>query len=152
MTTRRLTKLDFVSLLGTSFTNILAAAKVNTEVEAFVKLLDWATPDADSTSIDLDDPRVSYGLNALEAGGLLPLGKAEEILSNPNTHLAPLYTPARVYLREGNFITVGANEEGPSTYAAFWHVSALVAQLIAEGAQISGNADAGIEIFVKVSS
>lgn len=78
---RRLTKLAFVGRLGGDFHTILSAAKVNVDVEMFVKMLDWATPDADGTSVDLDDPRVVYALNALEAGGLIAAGRAGEILN-----------------------------------------------------------------------
>ena len=78
---RRLTKLAFVGRLGADFYAILSAAKVNVDVEMFVKMLDWATPDADGTSVDLDDPRVVYALNSLEAGGLIAAGRAAEILS-----------------------------------------------------------------------
>jgi len=80
MYSRRLTKLQFVGLLGDSFAGILSASKVNVDVEMFVKMLDWATPDADGTSVDLDDPRVAGGLALLEDGGLLPTGRAAEIL------------------------------------------------------------------------
>jgi hypothetical protein len=78
---KRLTKLQFVNLLGTSYRDILIAAKSNVDVEMFVRMLDWATPDADGTSIDLQDPRLSYALNQLELGGLLPVGKTQEILN-----------------------------------------------------------------------
>lgn len=78
---RRLTKLAFVGRLGADFYAILQAAKVNVDVEMFVKMLDWATPDPDGTSVDLDDPRVVYALNSLEAGGLIAAGRAAEILS-----------------------------------------------------------------------
>lgn len=78
---RRLTKLAFVGRLGNDFFSILTAAKSSVEVEMFVKMLDWATPDADGTSVDLDDPRVIYVLNNLEATGLIAPGRAAEILS-----------------------------------------------------------------------
>ena len=83
---RRLTKLAFVALIGEdAFKAVLAAAKVNVDIEAFVKLIDWATPEADGTSIDLDDPRTISGLYALEAAGLIPSGPegltAAEILA-----------------------------------------------------------------------
>lgn len=77
---RRITKLAFVGLLGADFSTILTAAKASVEVELFVKMLDWATPEADGTSIDLDDPRVIYALNTLEAAGLIGEGRAQEIL------------------------------------------------------------------------
>lgn len=77
---RRLTKLGFVGRLGTDFPVILAASKVDVGVEMFVRMLDWATPDPDGTSVDLDDPRVIYALNQLEAGGVIGAGRAAEIL------------------------------------------------------------------------
>jgi len=77
---RRLTKLSFVGRLGTDFPVILAASKVDVGVEMFVRMLDWATPDPDGTSVDLDDPRVIYALNQLEAGGVIGAGRAAEIL------------------------------------------------------------------------
>ena len=78
---RRLTKLAFVGRLGNDFYSILTAAKVNVDVEMFVKMLDWATPDPDGTSVDLDDHRVVFALNSLEAGGLIAAGRAAEILN-----------------------------------------------------------------------
>ena len=78
---RRLSKLQFVGRLGNSFVAILEASKVSTEVEMFVKMLDWATPDPDGTSVDLDDPRVIYALNNLEAAQVIPPGLAAEVLN-----------------------------------------------------------------------
>lgn len=80
-TARRLSKLGFIGRIGDDFANILAAAKVSVEVEMFVRMLDWATPDADGTSVDLDDPRVIGALNHLEMAQLLSPGKAAEILA-----------------------------------------------------------------------
>lgn len=77
---RRLTKLAFVGRLGNDFASILTVAKVNVEIELFVKMLDWATPDPDGTSVDLDDPRVIYALNRLEEAQVLAPGRAQEIL------------------------------------------------------------------------
>lgn len=81
-TGRRLTKLAFVGLIGEdAFKAVLAAAKVNVDIEAFVKLIDWATPEADGTSIDKDDPRTIAGVQALEAAGFIAPGRAQEILN-----------------------------------------------------------------------
>jgi hypothetical protein len=77
---RRLTKLEFVALLGNDFTSILAAAKSSVDVEAFVMLVTLATPDPDGTSIDLDDPRMQ-ALHQLEIAGVLGAGRAQEILN-----------------------------------------------------------------------
>lgn len=78
---RRVTKLEFISRLGSDFRNILTAAKSNVDVELFVKQLDWATPEADGTSVDLDDIRVIYALNSLETAGLIAVGRTQEILN-----------------------------------------------------------------------
>lgn len=77
---RRITKLAFVGRLGNDFAAILSAAKASVEVELFVKMLDWATPDPDGTSVDLDDPRVIYALGRLEQEGIIAAGRAAEIL------------------------------------------------------------------------
>lgn len=77
---RRLSKLAFIGRLQGDYRNVLAAAKVSVDVEMFVKMLDWVTPEADGTSVDLDDPRVAGGLTLLESDGLLPDGKAWEVL------------------------------------------------------------------------
>lgn len=77
---RRLTKLEFVTLLGSDFTAILAAAKASVDVEAFVMLVTLATPDPDGYSIDLDDPRMA-ALYQLETLGVLGTGRAQEILN-----------------------------------------------------------------------
>jgi hypothetical protein len=77
---RRLSKLGFVGRLGADFATILTVAKSNVEVELFVRMLDWATPDPDGTSVDLDDARVIYALNNLEAAGVIGTGRAAEIL------------------------------------------------------------------------
>lgn len=76
---RRLSKLAFIGCIGDEFAGILTAAKTNVQVELFVRMLDWATPDPDGTSVDLDDPRVVEALTTLEAAGLLGAGRAQEI-------------------------------------------------------------------------
>lgn len=76
---RRLTKLAFIGKIGSEFAGILTAAKTNVQVELFVRMLDWATPDPDGTSVDLDDPRVVSALDTLEAEGLIAAGRALEI-------------------------------------------------------------------------
>jgi len=77
---RRLSKLGFVSRLGADFATILTLAKSNVEIELFVRMLDWATPDADGTSVDLDDSRVIDALNTLESLGVIGTGRAAVIL------------------------------------------------------------------------
>lgn len=86
----RLTKLGFIGRLGGDFVNILTAAKQSVQVEMFVKMLDWATPDPDGTSVDLEDPRVIGALQMLEAGGLIATGRAAEILYVPPVELPVL--------------------------------------------------------------
>lgn len=78
---RRLTKLEFIGKLGGDFDTLFAASKVNLDAEKFMKMLDWATPEADGTSVDLDDPRVVGALTAFEQAGLIGTGRAQEILN-----------------------------------------------------------------------
>ena len=78
---RRITKLDFVIRLGDDYITLLSASKQSVEVEAFMKMLDWATPDPDGTSIDLDDARLTGALGRLEQSGLIAAGRATEITS-----------------------------------------------------------------------
>ena len=82
----RLPRLQFIARLGDSaVVAILALSQQSVEVAAWVKLLDWTTPDADGTSIDLLDPRTIAGLNALEpaliAQGVVTEGWAREVLN-----------------------------------------------------------------------
>lgn len=81
---RRLSKLDFIARIGDdAFGFLLGAAKGSVDVEKFVKLIDWATPDPDGTSIDLDDPRVRK-ITELEplliANGIVSEGWASGVL------------------------------------------------------------------------
>lgn len=78
---RMISKLSFVGLLGNDYAAIFTAAKSNVHVEYFVKMIDWATTDANGNSIDLNDPRVSMGLNMMESAGLIAEGRAQEILN-----------------------------------------------------------------------
>ena len=73
---RRVSKLEFVARLGDDeFTALLGLARESVDVEKFVKMIDWATPEADGTSIDLDDPRVQ-AVSGLEPV-LIALGKTQ---------------------------------------------------------------------------
>ena len=78
---RRITKLAFVARLGDDYVTLLTASKQSVEVEAFMKMLDWTTPDPDGTSIDLDDDRLTGALGRLEQSGLIATGRAAEITS-----------------------------------------------------------------------
>lgn len=83
---RLLTKLEFVVLLGMpAYVALLGMARQSVEVEAFVKLIDWATPDKETGySIDLDDPRMAQ-LAVLEpaliAQNAATAGWASEVLN-----------------------------------------------------------------------
>ena len=82
---RRVTKLDFVARLGDdAFDELLLTARSSVAIEKFVKLIDWATPEADGTSIDLDDPRVQ-AVRSLEpmlvASGKVTAGWADSVLA-----------------------------------------------------------------------
>lgn len=83
---RRLSKLEFVELLGdAAYGAILVMQKQSVQVEAWVKKMELATPEADGTSIDLDDPRTQSGVMALgmmlEAQGVVSEGWAEGVLN-----------------------------------------------------------------------
>jgi hypothetical protein len=78
---RRVTKLEFIGRLGNDFDALFDASKTVVAVEKFMKMLDWATPEQDGTSIDLDDARVAYALNAFEGAGFIATGRAAEILA-----------------------------------------------------------------------
>lgn len=77
---RRLTKLEFASLLGAAFPAILAAGKTNIMAETWVKMVELATPDPDGYSIDLDDPRLAEGLMTFETLGAVEAGTTERVL------------------------------------------------------------------------
>ena len=77
---RRLTKLEFVALLGSAFAAILTASKASVQAEAWVKMVELATPDPDTYSIDLDDPRLAEGLHAFETMGVIEAGTTERVL------------------------------------------------------------------------
>lgn len=78
---RRLTKLEFVALLGDAFSAILTAAKSSVQAEAWVKVVELATPDPDTYSIDLDDPRLELGLRAFEAMNVIDTGTTKRVLN-----------------------------------------------------------------------
>lgn len=79
---RRLTKLQFINLLGDEvYIAILSASKSSIEMEAWVRKFDAATPDLDGTSIDLDNQDTINGLNQLLAINLIDQDKYDEILN-----------------------------------------------------------------------
>lgn len=78
---RRVTKLEFVGRLGADYIQLLVLSNTNVGIEAFIKMIDWATPDPNGTSLDLNDPRLVGALNQLEQSGDLAAGRAAEILA-----------------------------------------------------------------------
>lgn len=80
-TPRRVTKLEFVGRLGVDYIPLLSASKQSVEIEALMKMIDWATPEADGTSLDLDDIRLVTALSQLEQAGAIAAGRAAEILA-----------------------------------------------------------------------
>ena len=82
---RRMTRLAFAERLGdAAFEALLSMSKQSIEVETMVKLIEWAQPDPDGTSIDLDDPRFQklYDLEpALVQSGVVSAGWAAEVLA-----------------------------------------------------------------------
>lgn len=75
---RRVSKLEFVARLGDpAFTVLIEMAPASSQIAKLIKMIDWATPEPDGTSIDLDDPRVQsiadveavlVGIGVVEAG------------------------------------------------------------------------------------
>lgn len=83
---RRLTKQEFLDLLGDAAVSfILAAAKQDIGIEKWVKRLDLTTPNPDGTSIDLDDPRTVAGVTsigaAMVAAGVVSVGWESWVLN-----------------------------------------------------------------------
>ena len=68
-------------------------------------MLDWATPDPDGTSVDLDDPRVVEALTALEAAG----GAAGRAPGDSN--MSTRYVDHGCY---GDFVSTGSISAPPS--------------------------------------
>lgn len=142
----RLTKLDFIGRIGDgAFTFLLEAAKTSVEIEKFVKMVDWATPDPDGTSIDTNDPRVQ-AIRALEpmliAQGKVAAGWADAVLADATPvqeQPAPDPLPtgmAKVYRIGENYMTCLASEPAPEIFDESWEISALYYALIAEGATV----------------
>ena len=78
---RRITKLEYMNRFSDiELKDIYSAAKVSVAVEVWLAKFNATTPDPDGTAIDLDDPRVSGGLIALESSGILAAGRTLEIV------------------------------------------------------------------------
>ncbi len=78
---RKLSKLEFINLFtDEEYEDILAAAKMSVQVEAWVEKFRMTSVDPDGGSIDLADPRTISGIQALEAGTIIGVGRAAEIL------------------------------------------------------------------------
>lgn len=79
---RLLSKLEFITLFtDEEYVGLIAAAKQSVPLEAWIKKLDYATPDPEGRSVDLDDPRIHTGVSGLEMMGLIAQGRAGEILN-----------------------------------------------------------------------
>lgn len=79
---RRVTKLDYMQrFTDAEMAGIYSAAKSSIAVEVWLAKFNATTPEPDGTSMDLDDPRTIGGLQALEAAGLIGVGRAAEILA-----------------------------------------------------------------------
>lgn len=141
----RLTKLDFIGRIGdAAVTFLLEAAKSSAEIEKFVKMVDWATPDPDGTAIDTNDPRVQ-AIRTFEpmlvAQGKVEAGWADSVLADVAQPVAPEAPTlpigmATVYRIGDNFMTCAEGEAAPEFFDESWQISALYYALIAEGATI----------------
>ena len=91
--TRRVTKLQFRNLLSTEEKVAIEIASLDNPggtpedrlksagLRVFLADVESATPEPDGTSIDLDDQRTVFWVNALESYGLIATGRAAEVLS-----------------------------------------------------------------------
>lgn len=71
-----ISKIGFMNrFTNTELATILTVAKTNVGVEVFVKKLDLAD------TVTINGPDAIEGVNALESGGLLAIGRAAEILT-----------------------------------------------------------------------
>lgn len=79
---RKVSKLTFMNrLTDAELAGIYSASKVSTAVEVWLAKFHATSVEPDGTSIDLDDPRTVAGMHALEAAGLIGLGRAAEVLA-----------------------------------------------------------------------
>lgn len=80
---RTLTKLEFIELFThDEYVGLVTAAKTNDALAAWIKLLEYATPEPiNGYSVDLDNETTQMGVYALEALGLLAPGRAAEVLN-----------------------------------------------------------------------
>ena len=79
---RRLTKLEFFDRYSDSeLIGLYAAAETEPAIRVWLDKLKMATPDADGTSVDLDDPRTVAGAYAMEFGGHIAAGRAAQVLA-----------------------------------------------------------------------
>ena len=138
----RLTKQEFFDRLGqAAVAAILTMAKTSVDIEAWVKRLDLVTPEADGTSVDLEDPRTIAGVTAigaiLEQNGIVESGWAESVLGAPaSTPPAPPVF-ARVYQMPWGFLSKDVGEPAPDGFTQSWDIDGLYHQLIEAGAEVS---------------
>ena len=92
--------------MAAEFTALLGLARESVEVEKFVKMIDWATPDADGTSIDLDDPRVQ----AVSVMG----GAKIEVIAGVNLPMLIKLAEVRAKLRTGRVWRCSTWERAPA--------------------------------------
>lgn len=147
----RLTKQQFIDqLTPTEMVNILAASRVSPEVEAWIFRFNNLTPEADGTSIDLNDARTISGLHAMEAGGLLGDGRANEILNAQPLEVEQtiLEGTANVYEIDGAFMVCSPGEASPAEYSRVWNIPAFLIPAIAAGARVQ-NTDGKLELTVR---
>lgn len=79
---KRLSRLDFMNrFTETELATIYSLAKTNVGIEIWLARFNAATPEPDGTCIDLADIRTMYGIQALEAAGIIGIGRATEILN-----------------------------------------------------------------------
>ena len=79
---KRVTKLDYMNRFTDEELGLIyTVAKTNVAIEIWLAKFNATTPEADGTAIDMLDPRTVYGLQSMEAAGLLAPGRAMEIIN-----------------------------------------------------------------------
>ena len=121
---------------------IRATAKLVPELDDYMQLMEL------SSEVRNDDPDVINALEMLEGAGLIGIGRAAEILDVPASISEVLPIPATVYLVGSTYVTVPVGGNAPAAFERSWPVSALVAQLIAEGANVR-SLGTELEVFAK---
>jgi hypothetical protein len=107
----------------TELQTVYSAAKSSVAIEVWLAKFNASTPDTDGTSVDTTDTNTIGGIMALEAVGILAVGRANEILGIAGSPIEVALGKFRVlppfyesFPGEYNVLQVIDNGAGPQTY------------------------------------